>query len=158
MNAIAAVHLVGALDAMRFADDGLAVALAALSEEAEERPGLDAFEVGGLQGAVGIFIALLAPAADAVRMPSGFVCFRRFFDEREEDSRNVPGLERAAWALDFATASLLDALHAFDDDVGAEAEWYGKVAAAFQVLSLMKATIEGSLVGRRGRGDAFGLN
>lgn len=150
----AAVHLAGAMDTLRLADDALAVALDALREiEPENQGSVICCDLTGMHAAVKIWLASFAGVADLLRLPQGASAFHRHIVERIEDPRNPPGLERAALALGFAVANLGEAIDATDHDD----EWHSRLIAASCTLELMQAAIEGAIV-RRWPRPGFGCN
>ena len=135
MPAIAAVHLVGALDSLRVAEEALAAAIAALGGEDEAFDGVEAdraFELVGMQEAVKLFIDLFAGVRDRLRYPLAFHAVKRVLGEEE-----IP-LKRAVLALQFALASMGEVIDAMDGG-GA---WYGPALAAHKMLGLMHAAID----------------
>jgi hypothetical protein len=145
----ASLNVAGAVEGLRLADEALIVAVETLdSNEPAMLHGLDHYNAAGFQAAVRLFLELLAPAADTVRAPICMFAMRRTVREHAEDPRNVPGLERAAIALGFATAYLDDGIDELADAEGDAAdEWHGKCLAATHGLDLIRAAIESSVVG-----------
>lgn len=159
LPALAAVHLAGAIDTLKQADEALGVAIEALASiPVEEQPaGLDSFEVIGIRATVGLFLELLGTVADGYRSPPCAAAIRKRIEERAEDERNPRGLERAALALKFTVAGLAEVLDAIDETGNGEGDaLYGRLLAAHHVFTMFGATFDGALIGRHRRGGANG--
>jgi hypothetical protein len=160
LPAMAAVHLRGALDSLEMADKCLGIALDALQGvELEFQPAaVDSFDVIAMRETVRLFASLFAGVADGVRLPTCSAVVQKMITERDEDPRNPAGLERAALAIGFASASLGDVLDAIDEHGDGEGdELYNRVLAAQDVLGMIQVRIESAIVGGRSRSPRFGL-
>jgi hypothetical protein len=131
----ASLHLAGALDAMKIADDALGIALETMSGvEQEQQCFLDAYDLIGIQETVRLFLGIFAGAADNVRCPLGMYAARRCINKCE-------GLKRAALALEFSVCDFAEAIDAIDKSDDGN-EWYGKCLAAHQTLTMMHTMID----------------
>lgn len=116
MPAIAGVHLVGALDALKIAADALGGP-----------------ELGEMRAVVDLLLEVFAGVEDAVRLPVAFYGMRRMLGE-EADAR-----KRAGLALEFAGANFDEVLDALDDGDA----WAGRAMAARAVLELVHGAVKG---------------
>jgi hypothetical protein len=154
------LHLRYALDALRGADDALGDTLDALADVQLEEQGLiGSYDVIGWRETCRLFASIFAPAELTLGprlalAPGMLLAIRERIEEVATDPKNLPGIDRAAVALEFAVASLGDVLDALDEE-GEGDEWYRAATAAQTTLEMIGTRIGDSIIRNRPDGGQW---
>jgi hypothetical protein len=147
----AALHLTLAMDALELADEALSQACDSLGEvELQDQGPIDSYDVVGFRAMCRLFVELFGPSKKAMGSrdvhPGLGTRIAERIREHAGSPGNPPGLERAGLALQFAVASLDDAIDALDSNVSLKDPsgdgWYGTCIAARDLFSIIEAAIE----------------
>jgi hypothetical protein len=153
---LALPHVALSVAMLRAANDALADLAEALAPvPIEEQGNVNSFAVFGYRATCRHFIALLAPAdgfaAPMVDLIRGHVW------ECETTWPNPEGLQRAAFALAFASAGLQEAIDAVDQMPGSE-DWREPLVSAMTVVDLLHESLRAAIAGRVGPDRMFSDN